>query len=479
MRILDPYRPLILLLLAMSLLIACAAPRRYRPAPISPAETAASLEARSLLDPGLKQFLDKNLRSPLAEWPPQTWDLPKLTLAGLYFSPTMDAARARVAAAEAAIVTAGARPNPTVTLAPGIPSPYLMTLDFEVPIETAGKRGYRIQQAKALNEAAKLDLAETAWKVRSGVRAALVDYFAAARGVDLLQAEAGTRSQQVELFTQRLEAGEISRPDLEAVRLAAVDNRVALRAAEGHVAETRTALAAAIGVPAKALDGLEFSWQDFEQPLSPESLSAASIERDAVLNRLDVRRGLEEYAATEAALQLEIARQHPDIQIGPGYQFEEQDNFFVLGLSATLPIFNRNQGPIAEAEAQRQEAGARFLATQAQVIAQSEAAFVGYQTALGQLQEVDESLRKIQEQRERMGQQALQVGESDPIELNAVVLERSAIAQTRLAAAVQARHALGELEDAVERPLEPGDTLTPGPSALKSDREYEFQRRKR
>jgi len=73
----------------------------------------------------------------------------------------------------------------------------------------------------------------------------------------------------------------------------------------------------------------------------------------------------------------------------------------------------------------------------------------------------------------------LQVGESDPIELNAVVLERSAIAQTRLAAAVQARHALGELEDAVERPLEPGDTLTPGPSALKSDREYEFQRRKR
>jgi outer membrane protein TolC len=197
------------------------------------------------------------------------------------------------------------------------------------------------------------------------------------------------------------------------------------------------------------------------------------------LNRLDVRRALEEYAATEAALQLEIARQHPDVQIGPGYQLEEQDSFFVLGLSATLPIFNRNQGPIAEAEAQRQEAGARFLATQAQVIAQSEAAFAGYKTALGQLQEVDESLRRIQEQRERMGQQALQVGESDPIELNAVVLERSAIAQTRLAAAVQARHALGELEDAVERPLEPGDTLTPGSSALKGDREYEFQRRKR
>jgi outer membrane protein, heavy metal efflux system len=468
MRILDADRPWVLLLFETLLLVACAAPRRYQPAPISPAETAARLETRSLLDPGLKQFLDRNLASPLAEWPPRAWDLPKLTLAALYFSPAMDEARARATAAEAAITTAGARPNPTVSLAPGIPSPYLLGFDFEIPVETAGKRGYRVEQAKHLSEAAKLDLAETAWNVRSGVRAALLDYFAATRGVDLLQAEARTRSQQVDLFSQRLGAGEISRPELEVVRLAAVDNRVAMRAAEGKVAETRTALAAAIGVPAAALDGIEFSWPDFEQPLNAESLSAASIQRDAVLNRLDVRRALEEYAAAQTELQLEIARQHPDFQIGPGYQLEERNSFFTLGLSAVLPIFNRNQGPIAEAEAKRQEAAARFLATQAGVIAQGEAALAGYQTALGQLHEVDDSLRKVQGQREQSTQQALQAGESDSIELNAVVLEGSAIAQTRFAAVVQARRALGDLEDAVQRPLEPGDMqpLNPQSPAL-------------
>lgn len=468
MRLLDPYRPQAFFSFAVLLLTACAAPRRYRPAPISPAETASGLEARSLLDPGLRQFLEKGLGSPLPEWPPRAWDLPKLTLAALYFNPAMDTARARAASAEAAILTAGARPNPTVTLAPGIPSPYLLAFDFEIPIETAGKRGYRVEQARDLSEAAKLDLAGTAWKVRNGVRSALVDYFAAVRGADLLQAEARTRARQVDLFTQRVEAGEIARPELDVVRLAAVENSVALRAAEGKVLETRTALAVAIGVPAGALDGIEFSWPDFEQPPAAESLSAASIQRDAILNRLDVRGALEEYAATEAGLQLEIARQHPDVQIGPGYQFEEQDNFFVLGLTATLPIFNRNQGPIAEAEARRREAAATFLATQAQVIAQSEAAFAGYETALGQLREVDESLRKVQDQREQIAQQALQVGESDSLELNAVTLESSAIAQTRFTAVVQARHALGDLEDAVERPLEPGDIppLSPQSPAL-------------
>src|SRR5215471_4051535 len=117
--------------------------------------------------PGWRRFIEQNLGHELSPWPPQAWDLRLLTLAAFYFNPVLDAARARAAAAEAAIVTAGARPNPTITLTPGIPSPYLLGFDLEVPIETAGKRGYRLDEARNLSEAAKLDLAETAWKVRS------------------------------------------------------------------------------------------------------------------------------------------------------------------------------------------------------------------------------------------------------------------------------------------------------------------------
>ena len=56
------------------------------------------------------------------------------------------------------------------------------------------------------------------------------------------------------------------------------------------------------------------------------------------------------------------------------------------------------------------------------------------------------------------------------VALNAVMLERSAVAQAWFGALVRAQQALGELEDAVERPLEPGDIpqLTPQSPALKS-----------
>src|SRR6516164_9741966 len=435
----------------------CTPVQRYRPAPLAPAQTASSLAARSLNDPVLRRFVEQNLGHELNPWPPQGWDLPMLTLAAFYFSPELDTARTRVVAAEAAIVTAGARPNPTFTLTPGVPSPYLLGFDFQVPIETAGKRGYRLEEARNLSEAAKLDLAETAWKVRSGVRAALLDDFTAVRNLALFRSEQETRSQQVRLLAQRLQVGDIARPELEASRFALLNTQVAMHAAEGRLAETRAALAAAMGIPVSGIQSVQLSWSDFEEPPSEQSLSPKLVQAEAVLNRLDVRRALAEYAAAEGALQLEIAKQYPDFQIGPGYQLEERNSFFTVGLAVTLPIRSRNQGPIAEAEARRKEAAARFLSSQAQAIAQSEAALARYQAALSELGEARESLTKLQGEREQITTRAVQIGESDRLAVNGVMLERSAVAQAWFGALVRAQQALGELEDAVERPLEPGD----------------------
>ena len=95
------------------------------------------------------------------------------------------------------------------------------------------------------------------------------------------------------------------------------------------------------------------------------------------MNRLDIRRSLAQYAAAEVNLRPEIAKQYPNFNIGPGYAFEERHSFFTVGFSTSLPVFNRNQEPIAEAEARRKEAVAAFLQTQAQVIEKSERALAG------------------------------------------------------------------------------------------------------
>src|ERR1035437_6684096 len=151
---------------------------KYHPAPMSTANSLVLFEARSLADVGLKQFVETNTHQVLESWPLRTWTLDRLTLAAYFYSPDLDLARATVANAEAGIVTAGARPNPTIGFGAGHETspdnPYLWNLDFTLPIETAGKRGYRVLEARQLTEASRIALAESAWQVRMKVRTALL-----------------------------------------------------------------------------------------------------------------------------------------------------------------------------------------------------------------------------------------------------------------------------------------------------------------
>ena len=199
-----------------------------------------------------------------------------------------------------------------------------------------------------------------------------------------------------------------------------------------------------------------------------QSLSPEKIQRDAVLNRLDVRRALAQYAAAEADLQLEIARQYPDINIGPGYTYEETHSFFTVGASTTVPLFNHNQGPIAEAQARRREAAAAFVERQAQVIARSERALAVYTSALKELSEAD-SLSKLQEKQLQITQQAIGSGADTRLSLDSVQIEGLVLARARLDALARAQKALGELEDAVQKPLDLGGMfdITPESPVLK------------
>jgi outer membrane protein TolC len=53
---------------------------------------------------------------------------------------------------------------------------------------------------------------------------------------------------------------------------------------------------------------------------------------------------LQDYTASQAALQAEIAKQYPDLRLGPGYDWDQGDHkWLLLGISLTLPILNRNE----------------------------------------------------------------------------------------------------------------------------------------
>jgi outer membrane protein, heavy metal efflux system len=449
--------------LALLALGGCAA-RRYQPAPVIPSATARQLESRNLADPGLRAFVERSLGRAVTPWPPKVWNLPTLTLAAIYFSPVLDAARARVAEAEAGVETAGARPNPTLSVSPGVPSPYLLSLEALLPVETAGKRGRRVVLARNLTDAARFDFAAAAWTLRSKVRANLLGVLLAGRQLELLRAEEQIRREQVILVEQRLSVGEGARPDVDLARIQLTQNQVAIRAAEGQVSAARAGLAAAIGVPVAGLGSGQLSWPGLDSPPPASSLSPERIQRGAVLNRLDVRGALARYAAAESALRLEIAKQYPDFQVGPGYTYEERNNFFTIGFSIPLPIFNRNLGAIDAAEARRKQAAAAFLSIQAQVIAQSEQALARYRSSLEELSEADQDLRNLQDSRQRMTELAVRAGEVDQLALVGVRLEQTVVEQARLDALDRAQSALGSLEDAVQRPFEPNDIAPSTPA---------------
>src|ERR1700730_9841717 len=191
---------------------------KYHAVPIDANVTASLFELRNLGDPGLKAFEEENLGQVISPWPPKSWDLQTLSLAALYFNPALESARPRITSTKAALVTAGARPSPTLSIVPGIPSPYLLTLYFAIPIETAGKRTHRLEIARSLDQAARFDLADSAWTIHSAVRTALLNYMVAIRAVELFRSEEKVRDDQVRILEEILSAGEIAKQNVDLAR---------------------------------------------------------------------------------------------------------------------------------------------------------------------------------------------------------------------------------------------------------------------
>jgi outer membrane protein TolC len=429
---------------------------------MDPARTFEQLERRSLDDQGLKEFVATH-RQPGTSG----WNLESLTLAALYFHPDLEVARAALAVAEADKITAGQRPNPTLSVAPqydvttAIPSPWIVAPALSVPIETAGKRSKRIALATRLSEAARWEIAATAWNVRAELRRALLELWSAEESSRAWGDRLAAQEEIARLMEGRLQAGEVTPTEVNRERVTLEQTRLAQMEARNRRLTARVQLATTIGLPSGALDGVELSYEAFTRP--PAELPPAEARRRALLNRADVLGALAQYAASEAALHLEIARQYPDIKLSPNYQFDQGDHMWGLGVSVELPLLNQNQGPIAEADARRREQAAKFIALQARVLGEIETALAGYDTAREQLTAAARVVTQLDEQ-ERRVRAMFQAGEVSRQAVAAVRVERTAAVLAQLDAQMKAQEALGRLENALQLP---SDLPTPALEALR------------
>jgi outer membrane protein, heavy metal efflux system len=448
-----------LILVCTGLLCACA---HFQSQPLSAAASIAAFDSRTLEAPGLRTFLAANHVA--APAPGGAWSLKALTLTAFYYQPILAEARENLLAAQAARVTEGERPNPSISLTPahdavvpGALSPWIVPLSLSWPLETAGKRGYRLAEAQHRAAAAHWDLIGTLWAVRSRLRAALLELYAACRSGSLLAQKVSTQQHVLHLLQGQLRAGYVSSYEVTQTRIALDRAVLARQAAAGMVRQARIALAGALGVPLRALDGAAFSFVDLQN--FPVELTSMQVRQRALLERADVRSALEQYAASQSALQLQVARQWPDIELGPGFAWNAQlagDSEWELGLSLPLPVLNQNQGPIGEASARRALAAAHFLTVQTAAISQIDSGLAAYDSARAQLVTADSLLGGLEHQLSSIRAQVT-AGELQPLDLANARLAYETGAQDRLDALVRTQQALGQLEDAMQSPL----TLSP------------------
>lgn len=424
--------------------IGCA---KYSPHPLDAGQTTAAFTGRSLNDAGLRQFLVGQHAAG------SSWNVERLALAAAYFQGDVTVARAEAEEAQAGIKTAGQSPNPVLTFSPtydttSLPA-WILGGFVDVPIETAGKRGKRLASARATSEAARLRVAEAAWAARTKVRSAMLDLYSAHELGTLLSAEVALHQEAVAKLDAQVQAGAASAFELIQERLGLNRSKLALHDAEKLAATSRAQLAAAVGISTAALDAVTLDFSTFSSlPPTPGS----AIRRRALTNRADLLAALADYAAADADLRLQIAKQYPDVHLQPGYLLDQTDNKWTLGLAVELPIINQNQGPIAQANARRKTVGAKFEAKQAAVFGEIETALAAYrasQAKAATAATLAEEAAHANETTKRM----VEAGELVPLELTRRRIEASAANLSRLEASVQAQQAVGALEAVLQVPL--------------------------
>ena len=450
---LNAHKNRILILLGLSLTAGGCGFQSYIAKPIKPNEVIQQLEAQSPESTQFQEYLIAQ-NYPQNQFPIKEWGLTELTYSALFFHPDLNVARAQWRAAQSSEITAAQRPEIGINAAAqkhskadGV-SPWTYSLGIDVPIVTAGKTEAKIAQARNLSEAARIEIAQTAWQVRARLAKSLLDYQFATQQSAVLSNEVKLRSAIVDMLQKRVDMGMASNIELSTARIALQKAEQALNAEQGRIPSLQANLANNAGLPLTSFKQLVIQ----NTALKASPVQTDLLQYEALLNRLDVRAALARFDAAEAKLRLEILKQYPDLTLSPSRVFDQGDQIWSLGFSSLLSLVNKNRGLIAEATAQRELQIAQFEALQAKVIGDLNQTKADYLASL-ESQEKATAVLFSQQKRTQRTQQQFEAGFSDKLALVSAELENLTAEQNILQSSYKVEIAKLALEDTIQRPL--------------------------
>jgi cobalt-zinc-cadmium efflux system outer membrane protein len=272
-------------------------------------------------------------------------------------SPVLSSYSWDIRAAEARIIQAKLSPNPEITLeseditgSGGFKDSSQMqnTLQLSQLLELGGKRKSRIRQAQFDQEATQWDYQIKRLEVLKLASSSFIDVLTSQRNVQLAEENVELIEAAVPVTQKRVEAGKASEVELVRTNTAVATARIRLTQAQGDLETTRLDLAAQWGEKRATFSSVTGNLDQMKPIPSLESLSS-QLHRNP-----DLARWTTERQKREATLNLARAEAKPDLTLHVGPRVigtNRTDVTLVAGFSVPLPLWNRNQGKIAEAEA--------------------------------------------------------------------------------------------------------------------------------
>ena len=287
-------------------------------------------------------------------------------------------ARRLTEGAEADILTARARPNPTLSLGAGIsPSTGIgagnlrdkhinTTLGLEQLFERGGKRELRTQTAQYNAAAVHGEELDTLRQQRAALYGAYYDLVLAQERIRVTEETAVAFGKTMDAADRRLKAGDIAPTEVARINVDALRAQNDARTARADREKAQLALAYLIGAESEArrINAAE-GWPDME--------TRFDIDAERVLaGRADVQAALARVNASEKSRELARALRTRDVVAG--IQYDRSGDFApnVYSLTMSIPLFTSYyfQGEIRRAEVEYQAAQEQLERVRAQALAE-------------------------------------------------------------------------------------------------------------
>jgi outer membrane protein TolC len=432
--------------------------------PLNSQLTTTNLLAKDPTGPQFHQYLIEQGYSkeqlPFAEW-----GVDELTLCALYFHTRLDVAKEQLALSSLAIEIAGLKNNTSIdgTFARsgrenGDISPWSYGLSVNIPIETTKKRAAQIEKAEINTDVAQMNAAETAWQLRNQIATDYIAYHQYLAEVTLLQEEIAIQDHMIRLLEKRVNIGIAPKTELTNANLLALKTKYVLGIKQGQLDLIKAQLAADVGLSQDKFElmtikplSVEDTIAQYTQQLST-AFESKSLQEQALLNRIDIRRSIARYAAAEAEIKLKIAQQTPDIVLSPGYLFEFGDRIWSLGFSSLLNMLHKNKTLLNEAKQLREIEGAQFENLQAEIIAKISQVHARYLAAKQVSEQAKIALMQQMEQEEQM-QKQFDAGLIGKLDLSRYISNTVVAKQQLISSQFALLQMANQIEDVMQKPL--------------------------